>query len=225
MYYTRKADSLCPHAPDGTPIDNDQSRYWLAKAVDVLRRGEEVDKAFNDGNRAKDIARGTNPDQIADTGMNFLYQVLGPDLIRLGRYTEGFEALEYSVHLAPTDIQSMGQMFNVQIRLNHLPAAAVIAVRILLLHPEQKDVWSLLGRVLNQINPNNRALMNTKLNVNDPTARAVLFQAYREEIWQLYQAKWYTEARKLRQVAIDVCHYPPGAFPSPDDLNKADPIR
>jgi tetratricopeptide (TPR) repeat protein len=225
MYYTRKADSLCTFARDGTPIDNDQSRYWLAKAVDVLRRGEEVDKAFNDGNRAKDIARGTNPDQIADTGMNFLYQVLGPDLIRLGRYTEGMEALQYSVHLAPTDIQSMGQMFNVQIRLNHLPAAAVIAVRILLLHPEQKDVWSLLGRVMNQINPANRGLTNGKLNINDPTARAILFQAYREEIWQLYQAKWYTEARKLRQVAIDVCRYPPQAFPSSTDLDKVDPIR
>jgi len=225
MYYTRKADSLCMVARDGTPIDNDESRLWLSRAVDVLRRGEVVDKAFNSGNRAKDIDRGTNPDQIADTGMNFLYQVLGPDLIRLGRYTEGLEALNYSLHLSPIDLQPLAQMFNVQIRLGHLPDAAVLAVRILLIHPDQTQCWTLLREVLNRIAPNNRAMLNGKLNLSDSTARQILFRAYQDEVWQLYQAKWYTQALKMRDTAIDVCHFPQDAFPSLTDLSKRDPIR
>jgi hypothetical protein len=79
--------------------------------------------------------------------------------------------------------------------------------------------------VLNKISPDNKAMFNGRLNLNDRTAHIIVFQAYRDEVQLLYQAKWYSNALKMRDVAINTCHFPEDAFPSLTDLSKRDPIR
>lgn len=225
MYYTRKADTLCTFSADGTPIDNDDSRLWLNKAVDVLQHGEIVDKTFNRGNRQKDLDRGTSDDEIRDTGMSFLYEVLGPALLRLGRFDEGMAALQYDRHLAPADVAPLAMMFNAQAKRGQLVPASVLAAQILLLHPEQTQCWNLLRQILPKIAPNSHPLLGDHFDLQDPVGRQIVYLAYRDETWVLFEAKLYSRAKALRDAAVINCKFPPDGFPALKDLSKPDPIQ
>jgi hypothetical protein len=72
---------------------------WHRKAVEVLLRGEAIDKEFNATCRSRELARGRPPGEIGIFGAPDLYWNLGQAYLRLGDYQLAEQAFQYQRQL------------------------------------------------------------------------------------------------------------------------------
>ena len=74
---------------------------WYQRAVAVLERAVETDRAVNERVRARRAAAGRPPSAIRDVGLARIYDVLGTLHMRLGRPDRAIEPFAYLRHLEP----------------------------------------------------------------------------------------------------------------------------
>lgn len=99
--YLIKGDLLQRPGANGQLTATPESRAAYQRSLEILTRGVAIDRAFNEGYRREELARGRSEAEIAPAGMESLYYALAADEIRLGKNDEAVTAASYSAMLAP----------------------------------------------------------------------------------------------------------------------------
>lgn len=154
-YYLRKAEAL---ARAGA---RDAEGKIVGQAIDVLRRGEEVDRALNKQARERLTAQWGSSRRIHDIGNETVYRNLASAYVAAGDLAGATSAAEYMQHLAPQDYdahytrgvveaawaQKEKAGGNEAVAEQHLESAAVNFVVALLLKPDHDAGWQTLARI------------------------------------------------------------------------------
>ncbi|MGH7176216.1 MAG: hypothetical protein ACREJC_02445 [Tepidisphaeraceae bacterium] len=222
MYYGKKGESLCQREPDGTPVLTPAARPWYRKSVEALERGMVIDRAFNATNRAKELARGTRPQDIGDAGLNQIYDFAGTSYLRLGDYNASLQNYAYFRHLTPADPEGYIKIGLAYAAKNDPENAAVAFFQALLLDPQRTALWDPIIQMFGLMGPQAQGALvrsngNTFLDIQNPFARSVLCQAYLSFTRVFLDAKQFSQAELARQTAIEQYGLPQQLF---DDLFK-----
>jgi hypothetical protein len=110
-----------------------------------------IDRAFNDDNRARELARGTSPDVISDVGRQDLYWHLGTSYLRVGRLEPARDAFRYMSRLTPSNPDAYLGIANVHVTTGAFDEAAVALLQVLLLDNARVEASAALGGVYSQI--------------------------------------------------------------------------
>jgi tetratricopeptide (TPR) repeat protein len=212
-----KADLLCTKNPDGSLAMTPPAREMYDKSIAVLQRGVQIDRAFNEVSRAKQILRGDKPEQIADTGYDVLYHQLAVVYARTGEFDNAISKLIYETHLGPTNSDAYFDIGNLQFAQRKYDEAAVSMLESILIDPDHPQPWQALRSLYSQLGPvaagalteNNGRL---QLNIHDPLVRDQLTSACRNLIRTFLSARIPTLADQIRQLAMQRYDLPASDF-------------
>jgi tetratricopeptide (TPR) repeat protein len=101
-YYERKGDLHMQTDPNGMRTVAPESMPSYQKALEILERGERIDRLADAQNIAREQARGKADSEIAHTGSVALYQELALTYLRLGDNQKALDAANYARTLAPS---------------------------------------------------------------------------------------------------------------------------
>jgi tetratricopeptide (TPR) repeat protein len=202
IYYWTKANGLRQ--------DGDASRGWDEKAMAVLERAVQLDRAENDVNRRLEVLRGKAPDAVADVGTWKTYQYLGLVAWQLERYPQAIEAFGYIRHLWPAHSAAYLDMARVQRVSGRLEDAAVTALQVLTLDPNDRAARALLVEIYDQVDAGGCALVaapsGRRLNPACPRVHADVCSAYAGLAEVFRDAKQEASAEEFtRRAARDRC--------------------
>ena len=202
VYYRLKGDIFAQRNPE-------EGRLWYQKSLQMLKKGIPADRALNEGNRTKELARGRKPDQIADVGDPNIYAELGVSYARLGQYPEALQALLYRRHLASGDSNSYADIASIYMLTGQRTDAAVALLQALLLDDGRKDVLQSLVDLYRQVDDQRCAIVpasdraTPKFNVNCPLVHRHLCSAYLGLVQVFLDAKQWGLARKAEVAALN----------------------
>jgi tetratricopeptide (TPR) repeat protein len=213
MYYSIKAELLSNRNPDGSVSNTREAAAWYQKAVDILERGSQIDRAFNEVNKAKQRLRHDPPEEITDAGLGPVYGTLGLAYARLGQYKEAIQRLEYARQLDPTDIDSYLKIATVQLSQNKFEEASTTLIQCMLMDGSRPQVWQTLMQVFGTYGERAQGALivennQLKLNLNHELVRWHLLQAYREFIRIFRRSHRFAMAEEAAVTAINTYHYP-----------------
>jgi tetratricopeptide (TPR) repeat protein len=218
-YYRIKGDLLSQRTADGTLLATRDSVPFYQKSIATLRRAVPLDHAFNDDNRAKQIKRGFNLEDISDIGNHEIYWNLGHSCMRIGLYDDAREAYQYMRHLSPTNPDAYISLATVAIAQGKLEDAAILLLQTLLLDNNRQESLRTLINVYRQIDREGNALVvgpgsqsQPRLNADSTLVRSHLCAAYAGLVQTLIEAKQYELAQNTRQSAIKAYNCPPAPF-------------
>ncbi|WP_428937262.1 tetratricopeptide repeat protein [Fontivita pretiosa] len=217
MYYSLKGDLYTERRPDGSQVITSEARKWFQKAVDVLEQGSQVDRAFNEVNKAKQRLRGDPEKDITDAGLGPVYGTLGMAYTKLGQYDKALARLRYQRQLDPADIDPYLKIATVQLAQQRYDDAAVTLVQCILLDSARQEVWQTLIQLYGMAGERGLGTIvqengQFKLNVSHPMVREHLCNAYREFVRVFRQAKRWQMAEDARKVAVDRYQFPRSLF-------------
>jgi tetratricopeptide (TPR) repeat protein len=101
-YYERKGDLRMQSNPNGLRTVDPGSLPTYQKALEILKRGERIDRLADSQNIARERARGRTESEIPHTGSPALYQELALTYLRLGENQKAMDAAIYARTLAPS---------------------------------------------------------------------------------------------------------------------------
>jgi tetratricopeptide (TPR) repeat protein len=187
------------------------------KAVAILERGSQIDRAFNQVNKAKQRLRGDSPSQITDAGLGPVYGTMGIAYARLGNYREAMNKLTYMRQLDPTEIDAYLKMASVQVANNEFDRACSTLLQCLLMDNSKQQVWQTLIQIYSQYYGERAAgaIMldkesgQIKLNPGHPLVRLHLLEAYREFIKALRMSHRFVMAEEMGKMAKKQYDFPP----------------
>jgi len=107
--------------------------FWNAFALVYMMNGE-YDAAENAIDRSLEI----------DTGIAWTWRIWGDLFLRRGRTGESERAYRMSLELEPWSSHSMQQLSNLYMRRGAFPEAAELIGRLLLVTPNNQDLWDSL---------------------------------------------------------------------------------
>lgn len=217
MYYSIKGDLLSQKNPDGTVSLTPQAEYWYRKAISILERGSQVDRAFNQVNRAKQFLRGDDPETIGDAGLGPIYGTMAMAYARLGMLDTAYRRLQYQRQLDPSDPDAYAKLATIQLAMRRPDDAAVSLIQTILLDPGRPEVWNTLVQIYAQMGDRGRATIvydgkAYKLNLSHPVVREQMVSAYRDFIRGFRRARRPQMAEEARKVAIQRYDFPRSLF-------------
>jgi len=215
-YYRIKGDTLTQRGLDGNPIPTALSLPWYEKSAAVLEKAVPLDRAFNDDNRRKELARGRKPENIVDIGNHEIYWNLGLAYVRLGQYQKALDTYAYMRHLVPTNPDAYLSLASVFISINRLEDAAICLVQTLLLDSNRREAMRLLAELYRQLDKDGCAVVYSqgqpRLNMECRIVRDHICQACYNLAQVLYEARQYNLARQTKLTAITNYGCPRAAF-------------
>jgi tetratricopeptide (TPR) repeat protein len=107
--------------------------FWNAFALAYMMNGD-YDAAENAIDRSLEI----------DTGIGWTWRIWGDLFLRRGRTGEAERAYRMSLELEPWSFHSMQQLSSLYMRRGVFPEAAELISRLLLLTPNNQDLWDSL---------------------------------------------------------------------------------
>ena len=219
MYYSIKAELNCGRRDDGSLYITPTAEQWYHNAVDVLEQGVQVDRAFNEVNKAKERLRGTDPALISDAGLGPIYGTLAMAYARLGNFDAAMKRLAYQRQLEPNEADSYMKMATIQLAQRKYDDAAVTLIECILIDPSRKEVWQTLAQLYSSANVQGAVIspdgVNVRLNLGNPVVRDNLCSAYRDFIRIFRRAHRDQMAQEARKAAVQRYDFPKTLF---DDL-------
>ncbi|MGD0652299.1 MAG: DUF1736 domain-containing protein [Verrucomicrobiia bacterium] len=198
-YYRIKGDVIAQRALDA-------GRPWYQKSAEALNAAIQPDRAFNDDNRKKELARGHTLDQIPDIGNQEIYWNLGLAYIRTGQYQNALKAYLYMRHLAPTNPDAYLSIASVYVVDGKTEDAAISLLQALLLDGNRQEALRLLLDLYRQIDREGCAVApnqpQLKLNADCPLVHNHICSAYSGLVQVFLDAKQVALAQQSKQVAL-----------------------
>jgi tetratricopeptide (TPR) repeat protein len=206
MYYTTKAQTLFK-VENNQAVVTPEAREYLEKAVKVLKRGQIMDQAFNQGNHEKELRRGRQENAIPNAGLPQLYSFLGDAYRMLNQPAEALEAYNYARVLDPRDADTYAKLAELYSGMGRSDAAIQKMIQLLILKPNQMQVWNVLSGILNRDGAQ-RILVDPKtkqplFNSNDMQVKELILDADREFVRFLLQTHRPQLAQSARDVAVN----------------------
>jgi tetratricopeptide (TPR) repeat protein len=223
MFFLQRGDQLCQHLPNGTTAVPPAAQESYANAIRVLEKGSDIDRAFNEVNRTKQLLRGDDPQNIADVGLAPVYSTMGLAYSRLRIFDEAFKRFQYQRQLDPSDSDSYLKIALLQADMKHPQDAAISMIQAILTdqNPQRMDYWSILSQIYGGMGDAGKNAIvvengSPRLNIADSTspAREQLAYAYRDFIRIFRRAHLFAKAQQARQDAVVKYGYPPAMFDS-----------
>ncbi len=215
-YYRIKGDTLAQHAPDGSLVTTAASMPWYQKSVEALQKAVPLDHEFNDDNRAKELKRGRNPDQIPDIGNHEIYWNLGLSYMRMSKYQQALEAYRAMRHLAPTNPDAYLSIASVYLATAHAEEAGISLLQALLLDSNRSEALRLLTDIYRQIDHEGCAVIMTqgvpRLNSDCAIVHNHICSAYYGLVQVFLETKQFDLAKQTKQNALNGYHCPPEPF-------------
>ncbi|HMB96726.1 MAG TPA: tetratricopeptide repeat protein, partial [Tepidisphaeraceae bacterium] len=198
LFYSIKGDLLGEKTSAGVEM--------YKKSVAVLERAIEIDRAFNEVNRAKAIRRGDKPLEIADMGRPEIYIFLAADYVKLGDYDKAASRLTYHKHLDPQDWQTDLKIGYLRLAQGQYDDAAVAIIESITLDPTHPEAWQTLEQIYSHFGPQGSDAVvhqngKLQLNLQNPLLRDHLTKACRDLIRYMLSAKMPALAEQLREFA------------------------
>jgi tetratricopeptide (TPR) repeat protein len=221
MYYSRKAETQSKTLPDGQRQVTPESTVWLKKAIDALEYGVQVDRAFNEVNRARSLRRGDKPEAIPDAGLPTIYNLVGNAYGELGDFDRAYRRFVYARHLEPKEPDTYFSIFRVKVKSGRLDDATIAILEALIIAPDRlqgQDPWGWLAKLYANRGPGgaNALVVNDgrpQLNLSGNTmVQEDLLGAYRDLIRVLRRSLRFDQAWALRNQAVRGHQYPPEAI-------------
>ena len=198
-YYQIKGDILAQRTEDGRP--------WYEKSIGVLTSAIPLDRAFNDDNRTKELARGRTSDEVADTGSTDLYFRLGLSYARLGQYPEALTAFFYLRHLAPTNSDAYANIGSIYMLTGHTRDAVLALLQAAILDGNRTDVRRMLVDLYRRIDTQGCAVIPAagkalpRINAACPPVHNDICSAHHGLVRVFLDAKQYGLAREAEALA------------------------
>jgi tetratricopeptide (TPR) repeat protein len=217
MYYAMKGELENKYGPTSETL-SPEGVPWYRKSVAILERSVPIDRAFNEVNRGRDVARGKKGDQVPDVGLAPVYLYLGRAYARLGYNDQALAAFKYARHLEPQDAEVYYQMGLVQVRKNQLEDAAASLIQCVIMDPRRNDAWRALVEVFGHLNTDGQQAVvvdqngGVHLNMNSRAVRDNFCSAYRDWVRVFRRAKRDDYAKSARDAAIYTYNYPATLF-------------
>lgn len=123
--YLLKGDSLQRVEPNGQTTITPESRRAYQRSLEILAKGVAIDRAFNEGYRRDELARGKAESDIHPAGMESLYYTIAATDIRLNKNDEAFTAAAYAALLSPQFTDAYAAMGDALFAENHKEDAAI----------------------------------------------------------------------------------------------------
>ena len=136
--YVIKGDLLQRRDANGQPTATPESQEAYRRALEILSRGVAIDKAFNEGYRREELARGRAEAEIAPAGLESLYYALAAADMRVGKNDEAATAASYSALLAPQFSDSYVAMGDALFAENRKEDAAIAFMEGFLMSGDRK---------------------------------------------------------------------------------------
>ncbi|MCU0255527.1 MAG: DUF1736 domain-containing protein [Vicinamibacterales bacterium] len=209
-YRLRKAQLLSGRGSAG------ESRAELARAVTLLERAEQIDRAVNRLARERQLAAGRRTEQIHDTGSAFLYRTLATAYLGSGQILQAVAAAEYLQRISPQHgdphymrgvTEAAAAQFeegrgNPRAAEEHLNRAAIALIAATILNPAHRESWSLLAKVYQYLAPTPPAVVLSgglgRLNRENPAVVRHVQVACAQLLGQLRAAGMGEQADALR---------------------------
>jgi tetratricopeptide (TPR) repeat protein len=217
MYYTIKAGLMCPADQNGNPITTSDSLVWYKKAVEVLERGSEIDRSFDELNRTKQLGRGDPAWKIADVGLTPIYDVLAGAYLQMGMFDEAYRRVIYQRQLDPGDGSIYIRLAGIELARNHPREAAVALIQAILLDSTNEAAWRALIKIYDQFGPEGRGGIIiqgniVKLNEQNPLMYQQMYESYRDLVRMFRRSRKWELAAQARRAAVEVYHFDPKLF-------------
>jgi tetratricopeptide (TPR) repeat protein len=217
-YYRIKGDLLAQRAADGSLLPTPESQKFYAKSVEALERAKPLDRAFNEDNRKKELARGRRPEAIMDIGNHEIYWNLGLSHMRLGQHQQAFDAYLYMRHLAPGNADAYLSLASVFLAQSKAEEAAVTLLQALLLDNNRQEALRLLIGLYRQIDREGCSLAMTpgqtqpRLNADCALVRKHICSAYYGLVQVFLETRQYNLAKQTKQNALSAYACPREPF-------------
>ena len=217
-YYRIKGDVLAQRAPDGSILVTEAALPWYQKSVDVLMRAIPMDRAFNEDNRRKELARGRKAEDIVDVGNAEIYSNIGLTQLRLNNYQAALNAYADMRRLAATNPDAYIGIASVYIAAGEAEPAAVALVQTLLLDSNRTTALRYLMDLYRQLDREGCAVAFEpgqslpKLNRDCAIVQSHLCNACYNLIQVFLETRQWTAARQIKQSALKVYNCPQQPF-------------
>jgi tetratricopeptide (TPR) repeat protein len=221
-YYGRKADEFRIKAGSSNTLPS-EARAYYEKAVAILQRAVEVDRAVNRTSRESRLARGIPAGDIADVGMPDVYHVLAQVQTSLGRRDEALESLRYECHLEPTRVPAYVLMAQIQAAEGGTEESVVNFLQAIVMGSKDEKVWKDMSEVFKLLDRRVPALVQNGnvvgLNFQNQLLRKELNRACHQLVEFYLGAKRPDQAQEVKVHAIQQFQCPPTVF---EDLFPAE---
>jgi protein O-mannosyl-transferase len=213
LAYVTKGDSLGGGrmgvaAPEAAAV-------WYRRAVAVLERAVETDRAVSARVRALKLASGVPAAEVYDVGLRRVHGTLGNAQVRLGRYADALQSFAYLRHLDPGRADGYTQAAWALAQWGHAEEAAVMLIEAYVLE-ESPNVVPLLREVYQAVDPQIVPFAeNGALNLGDPRVRAGVDRACAGLVSEYTQSGRALGARDIREVCVGRYQTSPSALPAP----------
>ena len=208
-YYQIKANILAEHNPG-------LARHWYQQSADALNTGVLSDRAFNEDNRRKELARGRAPDRIVDVGNDQIYSNLGLAYMRLGQYQNALNAYFAMRHLVPTNPDAYLNIGSVYLASGQASEAAISLLEAVILDGNRKEALQPLVEIFRRIDHQDCAIIlsegQSRLNADCAVVHDHICSAQSDLVQALIEAKQFDLARRIAQNAEQKYHCPPKRF-------------
>jgi tetratricopeptide (TPR) repeat protein len=135
--YRVRGDVLVQRGVNGRPAVTAESTRAYEKSLQILTRGEAIDRVNDEIYRERKRARGIPVDQIAPAGVPLVYSNLASTELRLGKYEDAYEAAVHARKLDPDIVDSYMQMAQALAPQNRKDEAALALVEGVLVSGSQ----------------------------------------------------------------------------------------
>jgi hypothetical protein len=126
--YRLKGEAVAPREADGTRVPSTESRIWYDKALQVLLRGEVIDRAVAAEMRKQELAKGKQPDRIAPFGLSRLYASLGQTYLRLDQPRKALDSFLFEKRLDAANPAVYRRIAAAQTASGNLKGAAIALI-------------------------------------------------------------------------------------------------
>ncbi len=123
--YLAKGDLLAHRSAAEQPVPTPESQAAYQRALAILLKGVQIDRALDARYRQAALERGEPASEIGNIGSPQVYDGLSIVELRLGNYSESYEAASYARMLSLRDVPAYEVMGEALIGGNHRAEAAV----------------------------------------------------------------------------------------------------
>jgi tetratricopeptide (TPR) repeat protein len=198
-YYERKGDLRLRTDPDGKISVTQEGLPAYQKALQILKRGEAIDRLADAQNFAHERARGKQDSEILHTGSLALYQELALTYMRLGDNQHAIDAATHALILSPSQPETYLLMANILFNANRLDEGVETMVQASLITSSPGVLQSLEQMFKTGYDPQGCAIgqgaVGPYLNNACAPVHAMICKA------SAHLAKTYVDARQPEQAA------------------------
>lgn len=218
-YYALKGNSVLQRTPDKTVVLSQPLKHWYGKALAVLNRAAELDRAANQRHRAHQVQLGQDPAGVPDVGNYKIYWNSGVINARLGNYNDALAAYTYMRQLAPANADAYLGLATVYLGMRQFEQAAIPLLQARVLDESRSEALTQLVEVYRQIDREGCSIefshAQPQLNLNCAMVRDHICRAYAGLVQALQAAQQSALAQKYQAQALKAADCTSGEQPPP----------